>query len=94
MAEDSVSSSQDPGEHIRTDIRENDAAGRHESLGPIGEAAVAVRAYCETLRTLLDELEGGVAFHLELLDAVIRSQHGYRWWQQLERDLTEGDEFS
>jgi hypothetical protein len=67
------------------------AALRRESLGPLFEAAGHLRTCCETIRLLLDEL-GFVAVHLELLDAVLRAQHGNRWWVELSADIdSEGD---
>lgn len=43
-----------------------------------------LRACCEAIRLLLDELDTSVALHLELLDAVLRTHHGNRWWEELE----------
>jgi hypothetical protein len=57
------------------------AAVRRESLGPLIEAATMLRACCETVRVLLDEMESAVGVHLELLDAVMRSHCGNRWWE-------------
>ena len=66
-----------------------EAALRRESLEPIVEAVGHLRACCETIRLLLDEMETGVGVHLELLDAVLRTQHGSRWWDQLHPDHDE-----
>ena len=62
---------------------------RYESLGPLFEAAGYVCACCEMVRLLLDELES-VPVHLELLDAVLRTRHGNRWWEHLQDDGQEG----
>jgi hypothetical protein len=64
----------------------SETALRHEGLGPIVEAVGMLRACCETVRLLLDELEVSVGVHLELLDAVIRSRDGSRWWEELTED--------
>lgn len=61
-----------------------DAALRRQSLGPVVEAAWVVRSCCETIRLLAEEMETSVALHLELLDAVLRTHYGNRWWEQLE----------
>jgi hypothetical protein len=61
-----------------------EAALRRERLGPVVEAAWMVRACCETIRLLAEEMETSVAVHLELLDAVLRTHYGSRWWEQLE----------
>ena len=61
-----------------------DAALRRDSLGPVIEAAGMLRTCSETIRLLLDELDKSVALHLELLDAVLRTHYGNRWWQELE----------
>lgn len=65
-----------------------DAALRRETLGPVVEAAWIVRACCEMIRLLAEEMETGVAVHLELLDAVLRTHDGNRWWEQLEGERT------
>lgn len=65
------------------DAGRRDAALRRESLGPIVEAVAMVRACCETIRVLTQELDISVAVHLELLDAVLRTHYGNRWWEQL-----------
>jgi len=49
-----------------------------ESLDPIVEAVGRLRACCETLRLLLDEIERNVVGHLELFDALIRTSDGSR----------------
>jgi hypothetical protein len=64
----------------------SDAAQRRASLGPIVEAVGMLRACGETIRLLLDEMESSVGVHLELLDAVIRSHAGSRWWEGLSED--------
>lgn len=60
-----------------------EAALRRESLGPVVEAVGLLRACCETIRLLLEEMESTVGVHLELLDAVLRAHDGSRWWEQL-----------
>jgi hypothetical protein len=72
------------------DEQRADAALRRESLGPIREAVGMLRAYCDTIRPLLDEMETSVGVHLELLDAVIRAREGSRWWDELHQDNQEG----
>jgi hypothetical protein len=61
----------------------SEAALRRESLGPIVEAVGMLRACCDTIRLLLDEMEASVGVHLELVDAVLRARDGSRWWEQL-----------
>jgi hypothetical protein len=61
-----------------------DGALRRESLGPVFEAAGMIRACTATIRVLLDELDTNVALHLELLDTVLRTDQGNRWWEALE----------
>lgn len=61
-----------------------EAALRRESLGPIVEAVGMLRVCCETVRLLLDEIESAVGVHLELLDAVMRTRFGSRWWDHLD----------
>jgi hypothetical protein len=69
-----------------------DAAQRRESLGPIIEAVGMLRACCQTIRLLLDEMEASVGVHLELLDAVLRAHDGSRWWERLEPEREEREE--
>jgi hypothetical protein len=71
-----------------------EAAQRRASLGPIVEAVGMLRACCETVRLLLDEMESSVGVHLELLDAVIRSRDGSRWWEQLTEETPGEDDRS
>lgn len=59
-----------------------EATQRRASLGPLVEAVGVLRATCETIRLLLAEMESSVGVHLELLDAVIRSRDGSRWWEE------------
>ena len=66
------------------EVHRSQSALRRESLGPVIEAAGMLRDCCETIRLLLDELDTSVALHLELLDAVLRTHCGNRWWEQLE----------
>jgi hypothetical protein len=61
-----------------------EAVCRRESLGPVIEAAGMLRDCCKTIRLLLDDLDASVAVHLELLDAVLRTHYGNRWWEPLE----------
>ncbi len=56
------------------------------SLGPLIEAAAVIRTTCQTLRVLLDEMEVTVGVHLELLDSLLRSRDGSRWWQHIEEE--------
>ena len=74
------------------EAQRSDAALRGESLGPIIEAAGTLRASCETVRLLLDEMESTVGVHLELLDAVLRTHQRNRWWEQLEGERHGDDE--
>ncbi len=59
-----------------------------ESLGRIVEAVGRLRACCETLRLLLDEIERNVVGHLELFDAMIRTSDGSRWRDGLTPDAS------
>ena len=67
------------------------AALRRESLGPIVEAVGHLRACCDAVRALLDEMESTVGVHLELLDHVLVAREGSRWWEHL-RDRPEVDD--
>jgi hypothetical protein len=62
---------------------------REDSLGPIVAAVAMLRESCSTLRLVLDELETTVGFHLELLDHVLVTRHGSRWWEHLQVDDVE-----
>ena len=60
-----------------------DAASRRESLGSLVDAAGHLRACCDTIELLLQEINSAVGVHLELLDAVLRTRSGNRWWDEL-----------
>jgi hypothetical protein len=72
-----------------SDSYRSDAAMRRESLGPIVEAVGVLRAYCETLRPMLDEIDLSGGVHLELLAAVVRTRDGSRWWGRLSPDTSD-----
>jgi hypothetical protein len=60
-----------------------EAALRRESLGPVVEAVGMLRACTDSIRLMLDEIDATVGVHLELLDHVLVSRHGSRWWDRL-----------
>jgi hypothetical protein len=68
------------------EAQRREATLRRESLGPIIEAVGHLRACCDTLRVILDELEADVGVHLELLDHVLVNRDGSRWWDRLHED--------
>lgn len=75
-------------EQLLTEQR-HDNALREASLGPIAAAAAMVRESCDTTCILLNDLETSVAFHLEILDALLRRRFGNSWWDELTQDGSE-----
>jgi signal transduction histidine kinase len=67
---------------------------RTETLGPIAAAVGVVRESCATMRLVLNELESSTAFHLELLDALLRQRFGSRWWDEVTQDAEDSGEVS